>query len=198
MDQKYKGCYCFNNNPDDFMKWLVQLLGPVLLGAKPAEILSFPKNNQDGINKMEIIKQVFRCCSKVDYKEIRISNHCTKLFFYHKVSLAQALGDSRNLKFLKQLGYSNNNDIEGYLNLLLAKMSTGEIPDEIGIFLGYPLKDVMGFIGHTSLKLTKINGWRVYGDPRISDEKYNSFTKAKDHMKEMLEHYTPIHIVQSA
>jgi hypothetical protein len=88
--------------------------------------------------------------------------------------------------------------MEGYLNLLLDKMQTGEIPDEIGIFLGYPLKDVIGFIGHTSLKLTKINGWRVYGDPRLSDEKHNSFVKAKEHMKKMLEYDTPIHIVQSA
>ncbi|MFT9494062.1 DUF3793 family protein [Anaerosolibacter sp.] len=198
MDKNNIGCYCLNNSSDDFIKWLVQLLGPVLLGVKPAEILSFPKNNQEGLNKMEIIKQVFQYCSKVGYKEVTISNRCTKLFFYHKASLNQALSDSRNLKFLRQLGYANNYDMEDYLNLLLNKVHSGEIPDEIGLFLGYPLKDVIGFIGHSSLKLTKIKGWRVYGDPRLSDEKYHSFMMAKNHVKKMLEYSTPIYIVQSA
>jgi hypothetical protein len=198
MNRNNTGCYCLNNSSDDYIKWLVQLLGPVLLGVKPAEILSFPQTNQDGINKMEIVKQVFHYCSKIGYKEVTLSNRCTKLLFYHKDSLNQTLSDSRNLKFLRQLGYSKQYDMEDYLKLLLDKMQSGEIPDEIGLFLGYPLKDVIGFIGHASLKLTKIKGWRVYGDPRLSDEKYNSFIQAKDHMKMMLEYCTPIHIVQSA
>jgi hypothetical protein len=71
----------------------------------------------------------------------------------------------------------------------------GKIPDEIGIFLGYPLKDVMGFIGHASLKLTKVNGWRVYGDPRISDEKHNDFRKAKEYVNGLLLHNSPSNIL---
>ncbi|SHK60846.1 Protein of unknown function [Tepidibacter formicigenes DSM 15518] len=58
-------------------------------------------------------------------------------------------------------------------------MKNGSIPDEIGVFLGYPLKDVMGFIGHPSLKLTKIKGWRVYGDSRLSDKRYMEFFNAR-------------------
>jgi len=72
------------------------------------------------------------------------------------------------------------------------------IPHEIGIFLGYPLKDVIGFMGHPSLKLTKINGWNVYGDSRLSDEKYIKFNNAKQQIKKMLEKVSPEMIVQSA
>lgn len=72
------------------------------------------------------------------------------------------------------------------MEFLSEKITNGNIPDEIGIFLGYPLKDVLGFMGYPSLKLTKINGWRVYGDSLLSDIKYNQFKRAKENIKILL------------
>jgi hypothetical protein len=40
-----------------------------------------------------------------------------------------------------------------------------EIPHEIGLALGYPVKDVLGFIGLMSLRHSGMCGWRIYGDP---------------------------------
>lgn len=41
-------------------------------------------------------------------------------------------------------------------------------------------------MGYPSLKLTKINGWRVYGDSLLSDIKYNQFKRAKENIKILL------------
>ena len=63
------------------------------------------------------------------------------------------------------------------------------MPHEIGVFLGYPLKDVMGFIGHPSLKLTKVNRWRVYGHTKVSDVISQRILAAKKQIKEQLDQY---------
>jgi hypothetical protein len=42
---------------------------------------------------------------------------------------------------------------------------TKAIPHEIGLALGYPAKDVLGYMGLQQLDFTACCGWRVYGDP---------------------------------
>lgn len=191
-----KECLFFNQSQDTvFEKWTVKLLGPVLLGEKPAEILSFPRKDNE---KLQRIKYMFSKCNKISYREFVAFNGCNKILFYNNELLNLTLLDLRNLNFLKKIGYSNEYSLEVYLNHLIEKIEQVYIPHEIGVFLGYPLKDVIGFIGHPSLKLTKINGWNVYGDSRLSDEKYNRFNNAKEKIQKLLEKNSPEMIVQSA
>lgn len=42
------------------------------------------------------------------------------------------------------------------------------IPHEVGLALGYPVKDVLGYMGLQQLDCTGCCGWRVYGDPTPS------------------------------
>lgn len=113
------------------------------------------------------------------------------MLFYNPKALDDCLKDKRNRRFLEELGYPKEYNLNDYLLCLIAKIETGSIPDEIGIFLGYPLKDIIGFMGHPSLKLTKVNGWRVYGDPKLSDMKFREFLEAKNEVRSLLKHYTP-------
>lgn len=176
---------CFRQSEDTFVKWLIQILGPVILGAKPAEILSFSKNNTTSPEKLNKINYFFGNCRKISYKMFHCNNS-TKVLFYAPVSLDATLLDVRNAKFLKSIGYPNDYNLEAYLSHMIHKFQSNGIPDEIGIFLGYPLKDVLGFIGHPSLKLTKVNGWRVYGDSALSDQIFNDFLTARNKINEIL------------
>jgi hypothetical protein len=176
------------------MCWFVQLIAPVLTGAKPAEILSFPNDEKHG-ERLDNIKSCIMLSSKLLYKEFSICTKCTKLFIYHKNALNETLSDKRNNRFLIEQGYPLAYKLDEYIDVLMSKMYKGIIPDEIGIFLGYPVKDVIGFMGHASLKLTKVNGWRIYGDPRISDKRYNDFMEAKEAIKKMLAYSSPSNIL---
>lgn len=184
------------NQKDESIRWVIQLLGPVLLGEKPAEILSFPQEKDSII--LEKIKAMFSKCNKISYREFVAFNGIKKILFYNSKLLDLTLLDSRNLVFLTKIGYSKEYSLESYLDNLIRKMEQDYIPHEIGIFLGYPLKDVIGFMGHPSLKLTKVNGWKVYGDSRLSDEKYMRFNNAKQQIQIMLEELSPEMIVQLA
>jgi hypothetical protein len=176
------------------MGWFVQLIAPVLTGAKPAEILSFP-NDEKHHARLEGIKSCIKLNNKLSFHEFSFCSKCTKLFIYNAKALDETLKDKRNMRFLTEQGYPREYTMDAYIHELVIKMQNGLIPDEIGIFLGYPVKDVMGFIGHASLKLTKVNGWRVYGDPRISDKKYNDFMEAKEAIKKMLVYNSPNNIL---
>lgn len=173
---------------DIYMNWLIMTLAPVLMSVKPAEILSFPKSEKNIDEKLLKIKEHFKICNKIKYKIVKSENLSVKIIFYNENALAGALEDNKNQRFLKELGYPTNYNMKVYLDHLIAKIEMGSIPDEIGVFLGYPLKDVMGFIGHPSLKLTKVNNWRVYGDSRISDSIVIQFQAAKEQLAHMLDY----------
>lgn len=197
MNNNLNNCFCKNNTTQSFTKWLLQLLGPVIFGVKPAEIISFSHSDKQNVYKLTEIKHILDKNNKISYKEFSYCNKCTKILFYNSTELNNTLSEYRNLKFLKSIGYPSQYEFNLYLEFIIEKMRTGNIPDEIGVFLGYPLKDVLGFIGHPSLKLTKINGWRVYGDSRISDTKYIQFINAKNKMKELLHHHNVYNVLKA-
>ncbi|WP_243141211.1 DUF3793 family protein [Alkaliphilus pronyensis] len=199
MEVNAENCYCLNQNSNnEFIKWIVRALGPVLLGVKPSEILSFPGNDEISINKKQNVKAIIKYSSKIKFKEFTFPNGCSKILFYNVRLLDYTLNHGSNLKFLKRLNYPTEYSLNNYLDHLIMKMKDGEIPDEIGVFLGYPLKDVIGFMGHPSLKLTKTCGWRVYGDPTVSDKKYQEIVDAKNRINTMLLINKPDKVIQLA
>ncbi|MEW9124002.1 MAG: DUF3793 family protein [Thermotaleaceae bacterium] len=195
MKKTIDNCFCLQEGSVEFETWLVEILGPVLMGVKPAEILSFSSKGEGNQRKVEIIHRIFSNHTKIRYQKISYRDICTKFIFYHPEALDRVLKESRNQRFLQSIGYHRLYSREMYLRILEEKIAGGEIPDEIGIFLGYPLKDVIGFMGHPSLRLTKINGWRIYGDTRLSDEIYISFVHARKQVREMLGSNSPSQIL---
>lgn len=181
-----KECDKCRYSKDEFIVRLMGILGPVILKVKPSEILSFSKSHKGYKENLEKIEEVFGGCKEIKYKIIDYKDEGKKVLFYRTDELDKTLKEKNNLNFLKEIGYSFNYNLPEYLEILSKKIEEGDIPDEIGVFLGYPLKDVMGFMGHPSLKLTKINGWRVYGDSLLSDIKYNQFKNAKNNIKILL------------
>ncbi len=183
---KEKECDKCKYSKDEFIIRLMGLLGPVILKVKPSEILSFSKLEKNYEDNLKKIEEVFGKCTEIKYRIIDFNGKGKKVLFYRESELNNTLSDRKNLKFLKSIGYPSVYTLNKYLNFMENKIASGIIPDEIGVFLGYPLKDVLGFIGHPSLKLTKINGWRVYGDSLLSDIKYNQFKNAKENIKVLL------------
>ena len=55
----------------------------------------------------------------------------------------------------------------------------GQIPHEIGLALGYPIKDVLGYMGLVPLPCTGGCGWRIYGDPNPSLRRSCEFERAR-------------------
>ncbi|MTI65315.1 MAG: DUF3793 family protein [Firmicutes bacterium] len=186
---------CIFQQNDIFIKWLIGILGPVIIGSKPAEIISLPHREKNHKIKLQRIKNCIKKCNKLSMKFFIYKNKSTKIFIYNVKALELYITDNKNLRFLEKLGYPKEYKLTIYVEYLLSKMKKGNLPHEIGIFLGYPLKDVIGFMGHPSLKLTKVSGWRIYGNPKLSDEKYKEILTAKDKVKGLLKRFKPEEIL---
>ena len=136
-------------------------VGTVACGIKPAEIISVNKENY------------LKCIQLKDHINSRIiskSRQNVKVFLYNQESLIGILDNRIILKLLGNLGYPCANGFDAILDELISRLQNNdEFPHEIGLFLGYPIKDVCGYMGLNSLRLTKTMGWQMYGDTADSE-----------------------------
>ncbi|GAA0101028.1 DUF3793 family protein [Paraclostridium bifermentans] len=178
---------CKNRIDSSYIKWILELLGPVILGSKPSEILNISLNDNNKEYKIKEIESFFKNCSRLKYEIVYKDNGEIKILFINKDALSETLKNKKCVNFLKFIGYPNYYTLDNYINCLLDKLKENEFPHEIGIFLGYPLKDVVGFMGYGNYELQKTKYWRVYGNTEISDEIYNKFLEDRKKMRNMLE-----------
>lgn len=90
------------------------------------------------------------------------------LFLYRSDAIASLLSRKSVSFILQKAGYANPADVETTLSELQSRLAGKSFPHETGVFLGYPLKDVIGFMGWAHLPFTCQGPWKMYGDPRQS------------------------------
>lgn len=177
---------CASGDCEGHLRWLIETLSPVIFGKKPAEIISYPKHDCLRCEKLQEMEQRFDVSVSLKYRKIQQISGQIKVIFYHEAALKDVLEDKRVIKFMVGQGYPMHAGVNAWLDILSEKIEQGQCPDEIGIFLGYPLKDVIGYMGHPSLKLTKVQYWRVYGDSRLSDQRFQDIVDSRKRMQCML------------
>lgn len=84
-------------------------------------------------------------------------------YVYHIGALEKLLCCPLNRKFLEERGYPCKSAAQS-IRLLKERMQEDDFPHEIGIFLGYPLEDVQGFIDDPAAKTGLCGYWKVYAD----------------------------------
>lgn len=190
---------CFKAYSEDiFIRWLVDLLGPVLAGVKPAEIMSFKRCDSYARQKITSIEQHMTNLPTLSIRIQEISDGSTKVLFYHRESLDSYLNKGTVRRFLATEGYPIYWGLERCIDELLSRFENSEMPHEIGVFLGYPLKDVLGFLGRVKLTYQKTQGWQVFGDPTLSDRLYDEIQQARFNIRKRLAVESPFEILASA
>ena len=87
------------------------------------------------------------------------------VYVYRPNHLKRLLSGPAYQRFLSEAGYAGT-DLDGLLEQLAHRLRTQpEFPHEIGVFLGYPLRDVIGFIENRGRNFTCCGFWKSYGDP---------------------------------
>lgn len=70
---------------------------------------------------------------------------------------------------LRRACYPDLNEPAAVLDQLQERCRSGHgFPHEIGVFLGYPLKDVAAFLGWVALPFATQGPWKIYGQPEQS------------------------------
>lgn len=178
---------CENKSNSLYIKRILEMLGAVILGSKPAEIINVPGSKEDKKIKLSKIEAFFSNCSRITYRIITTHDGGKRVLFINEKSMEKVLVNKRCINFLKFVGYPSDYELNDYMDELVFRLQSEEFPHEIGVFLGYPLKDVLGFMGYGKNELVEVRNWRIYGDKEISYEVYNNFMRDKAIMKEMIE-----------
>lgn len=178
---------CENKSNSLYIKRILEMLGAVILGSKPAEIINVPGSKEDKKIKLSQIEAFFSNCSRITYRIITTHDGGKRVLFINEKSMEKVLVNKRCINFLKFVGYPADYELNDYMDELVFRLQSEEFPHEIGVFLGYPLKDVLGFMGYGKNELVEVKNWRIYGDKEISYEVYNNFMRDKAIMKEMIE-----------
>jgi hypothetical protein len=157
---------------------LIEYCAPTLAGLKSANLFNYEFSSID-ILLEELQEANQKLNRKGVYVEILRTNlkRCKALLYvYRKNKLQEEMQKPGVAAFLESCGCAECSE-EYCIQYLRHKLQQREeFPHEIGVFLGYPLEDVLGFIkfkGHNC----KCSGiWKVYGN---EDETQKLFAKFK-------------------
>lgn len=117
------------------------------------------------------------------YRKLLESEGRCLVLFYRREELGEYMNRIGVRSFLRQYGYEDMELEEMLVRLagracMFAERGIG-FPHEIGIFLGYPVKDVEGFIENAGKGALLTGYWKVYSNPREAKMIFNEYDQAK-------------------
>lgn len=99
------------------------------------------------------------------------------VYVYRPVRLQQDLKQPGAAKLLREYGYEGTSVEQALAHLKKRIAAADGFPHEIGLFLGYPLGDVMGFIENRGKNCKCVGCWKVYCDECEAQKMFARFDK---------------------
>ena len=153
---------------------LAEQCAPTLAGLKPASL--FRWRNPDPDLALYWARQL--APFGLGLRLIHAGPRAALVYVYRGRWLRRILSDPENAAFLRRYGYQPERGSGFLLRQLDRRLSLSpDFPHEIGIFLGYPLEDVTGFIENHGQNYTCLGCWKAYGDPRAAGERFDRFRR---------------------
>ncbi len=145
---------------------LVAHCSPTLAGLKAANLYRFtPEDTGRFVIQLKEWKRWF-ASRGLKLLALRRRDRSWLLYLCRPDHLTRVLSAPDVSDFLRRMGYKTPDDFDGLLRQLSARLrSQPGFPHEIGVFLGYPLEDVVGFIENKGKNYTCSGCWKSYGDP---------------------------------
>lgn len=105
------------------------------------------------------------------------------ILIYRDKELCSYLHQKEVAVFLKRYGYKGE-VLRDYLNILKERvkrfyLNNNGFPHEIGVFLGYPICDILGFLNKDGKGFLFSGYWKVYDNLEETKEKFREFDKVK-------------------
>lgn len=170
-----------------FEQMLASHSAPTLLGVKCANLFAV---NQTELSLTDI-RMYFQSQSALKYVSVRFLCRCGEralLYVYHKELLEMWLSDERVLSFLEEYGYDRKLSTDEMLDILAQRISCYDFPHEMGIFLGYPVDDVIGFIENRGANCIFCGFWKVYSDPETARKTFDKYVRCRDYLCSRINH----------
>lgn len=166
-----------------FEALLVNQCAPTLAGMKPASLFRYQGRVPGEARQLaeRWARQLApRGLTLRVLKTCRVTGACM-LLLYREDWLRRILAEPSNRRFLEQQGYPADADLPQLLERLSDRLCLEQdYPHEIGLFLGYPLEDVVGFIENRGRNFTCCGYWKAYGDPAAARRRFAQYRRCTE------------------
>ncbi len=115
----------------------------------------------------------------VALKLLKVGQRAALVYLYRQDMLMADMADKDAKRLLLQHGYDSLGVAAAIDKLAQRLCSYNEFPHEIGLFLGYPPKDVEGFICNDGKNCSLCKYWKVYGEKDEALQTFARFDKCK-------------------
>ncbi len=170
----------------NFGQRLAQHTAPTLLGIKCASLVSLSKKEFD----VDGHSADFNSRAAVKGLQSRILCECrnrTLLLIYSEKLLSARLTDKCAQEMLAACGYPASAGLDACLAKLSERIQkSNDFPHEIGVFLGYPLEDVAGFIENGGDHYKLCGCWKVYGCEESARRTFAKYEKCRKYLCDKL------------
>ena len=158
---------------------LVQLCAPTLAGLKTGNLFAAayhsPQEVRDQVRRLNrvLVPRGLRAMP------MRYGKARALIYVYRPDRLQKDLMDEQAKSLLREQGYDGLAPA-GCLSRLRQRLTQEpEFPHEIGLFLGYPLGDVAGFIQHRGKNCKCCGCWKVYCNEREARKRFAQIRKCQ-------------------
>jgi hypothetical protein len=151
----------------EFERWLFIQAASVLFEKKAGELVCMPADlfgfcRFERLTCVDELARIWGC----SYMVLHQSANSDKVIIYDPEKVRQRLTETPPCILYGELGYPYDvKPVEFLAQVRRRWYERDKIPHEIGLALGYPIKDVLGYMGFLPLPYTGNCGWRIYGDP---------------------------------
>ena len=157
---------------------LVRHCSPTLAGIKTGNLFSCPCTS-----RADLTKELCRLNKKLVPKGIRVlplrvCGGRALIYVYRPHALECDLANQRARALLLKYGYTPENPNCCVVHLM-RRLCAEEFPHEIGVFLGYPIEDIYGFLYHKEEGCLLVGEWRVYSDEENAKKMFLRFKKCR-------------------
>ena len=163
-----------------FESVLVEQCAPTLVGLKPASLFRYqPGPSDEGRVPLARWKGALAARGI----RVRVLKACPRtgawmIYLYREAWITRILCQPEIQDFLRRQGYRPEEGCQAMLTRLSRRLCLEEdSPHEIGVFLGYPLEDVEGFIRHRGRDFTCCGYWKVYGDAAAAQRRFDCYRR---------------------
>ncbi|MDO5725894.1 MAG: DUF3793 family protein [Tissierellia bacterium] len=156
-----------------------------VLREKCGSLVSF-KNRRNARNLWLKNKDTIATKTGIKFRELKVDEDVVMVLIYDENLLWKSLQDKERNKFLRSLGYNTLGDIDCFLDQLEERFQN-DFPHEVGIFLDYPLCDIIQFMKNKHECLSLNGYWRVYENEAESQKLFRHYNSIKSMLANKLE-----------
>lgn len=163
-----------------FEETFIHHCAPTLAGHKAGSLFCWRVQGDDLTGRLKALE------TELAHKGVRIRQLCRceqarQVYVYRPAMLQALLRQSEVARFLTGLGYHSLEDTESVLEQLFSRFQAQPLfPHEVGLFLGYPLADVQGFMEHGGRNYLIKGPWKVYAEAEEGRRRFDLFLKCRE------------------